>query len=532
MPSLVALGLLVGFARREPEAAARALRRSAAARPRPAGRRPPAQRSRRRPLELDARPARRRRHGRPHLAAARHRRRAAPARPGRRDHLPRHAARARDPGRARGRLPARADPAGAAAAPARRRPAARARAGCAARVKAALEVVDRVAARRRRRLRRLRLGAGLPRGPRAASCPLVVHEGNALPGHRQQARRPVHHATSRPASPTPRCRTPRYVGLPIRRMISTLDRAALRAEARRDLRARRRPADAAGHRRLPGRPPAQPGRRRRPRARFADAGVQVLHVVGPEGRGRPATARRRPAVRRAAVRRPDGPRLRRRRRVLCRAGRQHRHRGRRRSACRRSSCRCRSATASRRSTPGPWSTPAAALLVADAALTPEWVAAHRARPAHRPRAAGGDVGAAAADLIPLDADEKLARMVLDAAEAAPMRVPVPDELLPADRARPRALRRHRRRRPVRHRPDHARPAASPVTGSDAKDVPHPRRRCARSAPPATSATTPPTSATPTPSSSRPRCARTTPRCVEARRRGLRLLPRSAGAASR
>ena len=38
-----------------------------------------------------------------------------------------------------------------------------------------------------------------------------------------------------------------------------------------------------------------------------------------------------------------------------------------------------------------------------------------------------------------------------------MRVPVPDELLPADAAGPGALRRHRRRRPVRHRPDHAGP---------------------------------------------------------------------------
>ena len=37
-------------------------------------------------------------------------------------------------------------------------------------------------ARRGRRLRRLRLGAGLPRRPARAGCPLVVHEGNALPG--------------------------------------------------------------------------------------------------------------------------------------------------------------------------------------------------------------------------------------------------------------------------------------------------------------------------------------------------------------
>ena len=50
-------------------------------------------------------------------------------------------------------------------------------------------------------------------------------------------------------------------------MISTLDRAALRAEARALLRPRPGPPDAAGHRRLAGRPPAQPVGVRRRRGR-------------------------------------------------------------------------------------------------------------------------------------------------------------------------------------------------------------------------------------------------------------------------
>jgi UDP-N-acetylglucosamine--N-acetylmuramyl-(pentapeptide) pyrophosphoryl-undecaprenol N-acetylglucosamine transferase len=53
------------------------------------------------------------------------------------------------------------------------------------------------------------------------------------------------------------------------------------------------------------------------------------------------------------------------------------------------------------------------LLVADAALTPEWVAA--TLPALLTDRAGLDaMGSAAAHVIPLDADEKLARMILEA----------------------------------------------------------------------------------------------------------------------
>jgi UDP-N-acetylglucosamine--N-acetylmuramyl-(pentapeptide) pyrophosphoryl-undecaprenol N-acetylglucosamine transferase len=61
-----------------------------------------------------------------------------------------------------------------------------------------------------------------------------VHESNALPGiaNKLGARFTTHVATSFPESDL---RHATYVGLPIRRMISTLDRAARRAEALRAL---------------------------------------------------------------------------------------------------------------------------------------------------------------------------------------------------------------------------------------------------------------------------------------------------------
>ena len=149
---------------------------------------------------------------------------------------------------------------------------------------------------------------------------------------------------------------------------------------------------------------------------LAAAGVQVLHVQGKHGEAEPAP---RPA---------DGPpyvvvdfvdrmdlAYAAADAVVCRAGCQHRHRGLRASGCRRSSCRCRSATASRRSTPSPVVDAGGGLLVADADLTADWVRGARARPARRTPTGCAAMGAAAAGLIPLDADEKLARIVLEAA---------------------------------------------------------------------------------------------------------------------
>ena len=65
---------------------------------------------------------------------------------------------------------------------------------------------------------------------RRRGVPVVVHEQNALPGlgNRLGARVAARVAVSFPDTPLPRAE---FVGLPIRRMISTLDRGALRAEA-------------------------------------------------------------------------------------------------------------------------------------------------------------------------------------------------------------------------------------------------------------------------------------------------------------
>ncbi|MCW2752463.1 MAG: murG [Aeromicrobium sp.] len=66
---------------------------------------------------------------------------------------------------------------------------------------------------------------------RRRGIPLVVHEGNAIPGvaNKLGARFTEHVATSFPDTDLPHAT---YIGLPIRREISGLDRAALRAEGR------------------------------------------------------------------------------------------------------------------------------------------------------------------------------------------------------------------------------------------------------------------------------------------------------------
>ncbi|MET0820467.1 MAG: undecaprenyldiphospho-muramoylpentapeptide beta-N-acetylglucosaminyltransferase [Aeromicrobium sp.] len=113
---------------------------------------------------------------------------------------------------------------------------------------------------------------------RRRGIPLVVHEGNAIPGiaNRLGARFTRHVATSFPDTDL---RHGRFIGLPIRREISRLDRAALRAEAREFF----------------GLDPERPtllvtggsqGARRINHAvsaaarDLADAGVQVLHAAG------------------------------------------------------------------------------------------------------------------------------------------------------------------------------------------------------------------------------------------------------------
>ncbi|CAN5202053.1 undecaprenyldiphospho-muramoylpentapeptide beta-N-acetylglucosaminyltransferase [soil metagenome] len=120
---------------------------------------------------------------------------------------------------------------------------------------------------------------------RRRKLPLVIHEQNALPGlgNRVGARVATRVAVSFPDTPL---RNAEYVGLPIRRMVSQLDRAALRAEA------------LAFFGLDPDRPTVvvtggSQGARRLNQSvsgaarAFADAGVQVLHVVGPKGEAAP-----------------------------------------------------------------------------------------------------------------------------------------------------------------------------------------------------------------------------------------------------
>lgn len=113
---------------------------------------------------------------------------------------------------------------------------------------------------------------------RRRKLPIVVHEGNALPGiaNRLGARFATHVATSFPSTPLPHAT---YVGLPIRREISTLDRPAVQAAGR-------------AHFGLDGDRPTvlvtggSQGARRINLAvsgasrDLADAGIQVLHAAG------------------------------------------------------------------------------------------------------------------------------------------------------------------------------------------------------------------------------------------------------------
>ncbi len=120
---------------------------------------------------------------------------------------------------------------------------------------------------------------------RRRKLPLVVHEGNALPGlaNKAGARFATRVAVSFPDTDL---RHAEYVGLPIRRMISQLDRAAVRDEARAffglrpDLPTLVVTGGSQGARRLNQTVSASAGV-------LGAAGVQVLHVVGPKGEAEP-----------------------------------------------------------------------------------------------------------------------------------------------------------------------------------------------------------------------------------------------------
>jgi len=115
---------------------------------------------------------------------------------------------------------------------------------------------------------------------RRRRLPLVVHEGNALPGiaNKLGARLTRHVATSFPDTKLPHAVC---TGLPIRRMIATLDRAALRGEGRAafgldpDFPTLLVTGGSQGALRLNTAVSAAA-------EELAGAGVQVLHVVGPK----------------------------------------------------------------------------------------------------------------------------------------------------------------------------------------------------------------------------------------------------------
>ena len=120
---------------------------------------------------------------------------------------------------------------------------------------------------------------------RRRRVPIVLHEQNSVPGlaNKAGARLARRVAVSFPGTPLPRAE---YVGLPLRAMIARLDREATRAEARRffDLDPDRPTLLVTG---------GSQGARRLNQAvsgasaALAGAGVQVLHVVGPQGEAQP-----------------------------------------------------------------------------------------------------------------------------------------------------------------------------------------------------------------------------------------------------
>jgi UDP-N-acetylglucosamine--N-acetylmuramyl-(pentapeptide) pyrophosphoryl-undecaprenol N-acetylglucosamine transferase len=244
---------------------------------------------------------------------------------------------------------------------------------------------------------------------RRRRLPLVVHEQNALPGlaNKAGARVATRVAVSFPDTDLPGAE---YVGLPIRRMISQLDRPALRAEARAffglrpDLPTVVVTGGSQGARRLnqsvSGAAEA-----------FGAAGVQVLHVVGPKGEASP-TPTATPYVVEHYVDRMDlalaAADL-----MICRAGA--------------SSVTEAAATGvpavfvplpigngEQAFNARPVVEAGGAVLVADADFTSDYIAT-TVVPLATDAQRLATMGAAAADLIPSDADDKLAAIIAEVA---------------------------------------------------------------------------------------------------------------------
>ena len=242
---------------------------------------------------------------------------------------------------------------------------------------------------------------------RRAGLPIVVHEQNARPGlgNKVGARFAKRVAVSFPDTPL---RHAEYVGLPIRTMISGLDRAALRDEARGFF----------------GLDPALPtlvvtggsqGARNINTAIAAaarslgEAGVQVLHVVGPKNDVRPQAGvptyvpvgyvdRMDYALAAADL-------------MVCRAGAN--------SVVEAAAVGVPAifvplpiGNGEQPRNAQPVVDAGGALMVGDADFTAAWVTEHVAALANDPGRLAS-MSAAASGLIPRDADEKLARIVLE-----------------------------------------------------------------------------------------------------------------------
>jgi UDP-N-acetylglucosamine--N-acetylmuramyl-(pentapeptide) pyrophosphoryl-undecaprenol N-acetylglucosamine transferase len=245
---------------------------------------------------------------------------------------------------------------------------------------------------------------------RRRKLPLVVHEQNALPGlaNKFGARVARRVAVSFPGTALPKAE---YVGLPIRRMISQLDRAGTRVEAREFFRLTPElptlvvTGGSQGARRLNESVSGASGA-------LGNAGVQVLHVVGPNGTATPEPTGT-PYVVEKFVDRMDHA-LAAADLMICRAG---------------ASSVTEAAAVGvpaifvplpigngeQELNARPVVDAGGGLLVSDAAFTSEWVAStvpSLATDRHRLDA----MGSAAAGLIPRDADEKLARIVLELGE--------------------------------------------------------------------------------------------------------------------
>ena len=245
---------------------------------------------------------------------------------------------------------------------------------------------------------------------RRRRVPVVVHEQNALPGlaNRAGSRVARRVAVSFPGTPLPRAE---HVGLPIRTLVSRLDRHAMREEARAHF-----GLDA-------GRPTllvtgGSQGARRINEAvlgaapDLAGAGVQVLHVTGPRNEVAAPTGGAVPYVVQGYVDRMDlayaAADL-----VLCRSG---------------ASSVTEAAAVGlpavfvplpigngeQELNARPVVDAGGALLVADQALTPEWVRATVPGLVADPARLAA-MGAAASALLPRDADDRLAAIVLEVA---------------------------------------------------------------------------------------------------------------------